>query len=337
MIWYLVFNALFRFVFTLTGATGIDEITKINGVSFVGPINPITSESLLTITKVNADWIAVLPYGYAYPDKPEIFNDYPMQWWGEKKEGVVSIMQFARDHKLKIMLKPDVWIIRGWTGNFNLDSEESWKKWENEYTRFIIPFAIMADSMDVEIFCIGTEYKVAATKRPEYWESLIDSVRSIYKGKLTYAANWDEFEEISFWNKVDFIGINAYFPLSTEQTPSTETLLKAWEIPFNKIKIVQSNAKKPILFTEYGYRSVSQTTWEQWNLNKDEFVINYMSQYNAYEALFKCFWNQHWFAGGFLWQWYHSGNEEGRYDKDFTPQNKPAMELIKKWYSHPND
>jgi hypothetical protein len=35
--------------------------------------------------------------------------------------------------------------------------------------------------------------------RPKYWQELILEIRKVYKGKLTYAANWDEFKRVPFW------------------------------------------------------------------------------------------------------------------------------------------
>ena len=53
--------------------------------------------------------------------------------------------------------------------------------------------------------------------------------RAVYKGKLTYAANWDgEFEEVAFWDALDVIGVQAYFPLTEERVPSVTKLTQAW-------------------------------------------------------------------------------------------------------------
>jgi hypothetical protein len=57
------------------------------------------------------------------------------------------------------------------------------------------------------------------------------------------------------------------------------------------------------------------------------------AQATAYRALFETFWNEPWFAGGFLWKWFDSHAERGGPDNTrFTPQNKPAEEVIREWY-----
>jgi hypothetical protein len=50
----------------------------------------------------------------------------------------------------------------------------------------------------MELFCFGTELGNAIAKRPQYWSQLIVKIRKIYTGKLTYAANWDDFDKVPF-------------------------------------------------------------------------------------------------------------------------------------------
>ena len=49
----------------------------------------------------------------------------------------------------------------------------------------------------------------------ENWRSLITAVRGVYRGPLSYAANFDQVQEVGFWDALDAIGVNAYYPLST--------------------------------------------------------------------------------------------------------------------------
>ncbi|NKB89884.1 MAG: hypothetical protein GKS06_16855 [Acidobacteria bacterium] len=46
------------------------------------------------------------------------------------------------------------------------------------------------------------------------WRELIAGVRDIYTGPLAYGANFDQFEEVGFWDDLDAVGVTAYFPLS---------------------------------------------------------------------------------------------------------------------------
>lgn len=310
------------------------KVESIDGVCFVAPPNPIKVQDLKSVQEINADWIAVVPYAFAYAGDPNIIYDTSRQWWGERSEGVVQTIAYAKQLGMKIMLKPHVWVKgQGWPGDFTLESEEEWQQWEEAYAQYLQTITRIADSMQVEMLCIGTEYRKAVVERPEFWRSLIDTIRLHYSGKLTYAANWDNYENVVFWDQLDYIGIDAYFPLCEDQTPDQATLIDAWKAPFRSISRIQRRFGKPVLFTEYGYRSADYTSHGHWLFSRENLASNMEAQKNAYEALYEVFWDEPWFAGGFLWKWFAEhervGGEE---DADYTPQNKPASEVIKKVY-----
>ena len=183
------------------------------------------------------------------------------------------------------------------------------------------------------MICIGTEYKTAVKHRPEFWHALIKKIRKVYKGKLTYCANWDDYEDVTFWNDLDYIGISAYFPLSDAQTPSIANLEKEWKPIKKQLASYSNEVGKPVLFTEYGYRSMDQPAWRSWEHEYKERPINNLAQANAYEALYKTFWKEKWFAGGFAWKWYSSFRRmDSAKNHDWTLQNKDAEKVMMKYY-----
>ena len=125
-------------------------------------------------------------------------------------------------------------------------------------------FAEIARKMEVPILCIGTELHNFVQLRPTYWKALILKIKEIYPGKLTYAENWDQFSKVPFWKDMDYIGIDAYFPLSDMKTPTVIALRKAWQPHKNNIENLYQINKKPVLFTEFGYRSVHYTAKTPW-------------------------------------------------------------------------
>jgi hypothetical protein len=106
-----------------------------------------------------------------------------------------------------------------------------------------------------------------------HWKSLIKNVRGKFKGKLTYAANFDNYMLGDFWGDLDFIGINAYFGLTspnktfaTAQQHSAE-LKNGWERVFTEIstfRVANGWEKKPLFFTELGYINREHATVEPW-------------------------------------------------------------------------
>ena len=304
---------------------------KYFGVSLESPPKSIDSLRYSTVAKLNPSHVAIIPYAFSRSGEPMVYYDRNLRWWGESFEGVVTLVNLARAQRQSIMIKPHVWISKeGWPGEYTLKTEEDWQVWEETYTRYIIDFATLADSLEVELFCIGTEFRKAVVERPEFWQQLIREVKAVYTGKITYAANWDNFENVSFWKELDYIGIDAYFPLDTALRPSREHLIAQWQ-PINQLLAAYSKKyQKPILFTEYGYRSVCHTTGPHWE--SDDHLFDEKAQQVAYEAMYETVWSQPWFAGGFLWKWRFYDDIGGFNDKGFTPQGKSAETTIARYY-----
>lgn len=309
-------------------------IKKINGVCFVAPRHTVETEHMAPITTINAGWVAVTPYAFSREGEAQLYFDHQRQWWGERTEGIAQTIQEARKYGLKVMVKPHVWVRgQGWPGEYDLQTETEWLEWEGAYMNYIMTYAKLSDSLNVEMLCIGTEYKIAVQKRPTFWKKLIGEVRAVYRGQLTYAANWDNYTNVAFWPQLDFIGVDAYFPICKEKTPDVSVLVNNWKDVKSELKAFSQKEGKPILFTEYGYRSMDYTAGGHWELDRQEGVLNMEGQKNALEAIFKTYWHEPWFAGGFLWKWHARHTENGGLNNSrYTPQNKPAQSLIARWY-----
>ncbi|MDT0558515.1 glycoside hydrolase [Ichthyenterobacterium sp. W332] len=319
---------------TLSACNGQDEI-KINGVSFVAAGGATDSSEVQPIVNANANYAAIMPFAYIKSlDHSEIMFNSDRQWFGERVEGVKQYIEELRKYQIKVMIKPQIWVGRGdFTGNIKMTSEANWKALEESYSNFILTFVELAEEINAEMLCIGTELELFIKHRPEYWTDLIRKIRTQYKGKLTYAANWDEFKRTPFWDQLDYIGVDAYFPVSDEKTPTVETCIEGWKVHKPIIKGLSEQYQKPILFTEYGYRSVDYSAREPWVYDRSMNQVNLQAQVNATRALYETFWNEEWFAGGFIWKWFTFHERAGgKEDNQFTPQNKPVEEIIKAYY-----
>ena len=188
----------------------------------------------------------------------------------------------------------------------------------------------------VDLGGLGTEAKISMKKRRHFWVNLIDSVRSVYCGEITYSANWDNFTKVDIWDKLDYIGISSYFPLSERKTPSVEDLVQLWQPIHDKMESFFRQHNKQILFTEYGYLSVDGCAGKTWELEKKVkgLDINESAQANALHALYKVFYNTNYWAGGFLWKWFpHGQGHEGYIERDYTPQGKLSQITVQNWFS----
>ena len=324
---------LFLFLLPQLGTAQISS--KINGISFVGSRDKAQQKHVDEVLNINANHAAVMPFGFIRDlNSPEIIFDTERQWYGETREGAKQYIDLLTKNDLQIMLKPQIWIWRGeFTGGLEMSSEADWKKLESSYENFILTYAKLAEETEVDILCIGTELEKFVANRPDYWCDLIQKIRDVYKGKLTYAANWDEYKRTPFWDLLDYIGIDAYFPLSEQQTPSVDELKRGWQSWKERIARMSNDFRKPVLFTEFGYRSMDYTAKKPWLVDRGEQNVNLQAQANAKVAIFEEFWGEEWFAGGYLWKWFiHHSRAGGAEDNRFTPQNKPAQQIIESYY-----
>ncbi len=316
-----------------SNAISIPSVEKMAGFSLEMPPDSIPSNSMETIADHGGKWVSLIPYSIVREGKAEVVYNHRGMWWGESLSGTAHCINMAKQSGLKTMLKPHVWVIgQGWPGKFDLNSEEEWLIWESSYREFILTFAEVAEEQKVDLFCIGTEFRIAVVKREKFWRQLIKDVREIYHGEMTYASNWDNFEKVNFWNELDYIGTDAYFPLSKKKEPKLKKLINGWEKQGEKLKAFSEKWKKKIIFTEYGFRSIE---YPSAFYEKDESKLkpHMKNQKNAYRAFFETIWAEDWFVGGFLWKWKFRKNPGGENDSNYTPQNKPAAKVIRKYYS----
>lgn len=308
---------------------------KINGVSFVASREEVVQGQVEEVIRIHANSAAVMPFGFIRDaSNPQIIFNTERQWFGETKEGARQYIAMLHENNIAVMLKPQLWISKGvFTGTLKMGNERDWKILETSYQEFLLTFAQLAEDTNVDLLCVGTELEQFVQNRPEYWQQLITEIRKTYKGKLTYAANWDEFDRVPFWNRLDYIGVDAYFPLSESKTPSVEELATGWKPWKLKLEEVSIQTKKPILFTEYGYRSMDYTAKKPWLVDRSQEKPNMVSQVNAKKAIFSEFWGEPWFAGGYVWKWFVNHNTAGgENDNRFTPQNKPSIKIISENY-----
>lgn len=305
---------------------------KVNGVSFVGSVNPIPDTAFDPVVRANANWVTLMPFAFTGNGNPNL-QWGTQQWYGETPAGVADNIKQAKSRGLKIMVKPQMWLFGGtYTGDYDLSNDNDWQSFESRYQSYILEFAHISDSLGVEMFCIGTELKTFIAKRPAFWNSLIDTVKTVFDGELTYAGNWDSYKAAPFWGKLDYIGVDAYFPLDASKTPDRLKMMESWDQHARELEAQSKQYGKPILFTEYGYRSVDHAADKPWESGSGGNP-NMDAQANCYFALYERMWKKDWFAGGFLWKWFDFNQSAGGLqDNRFTPQNKPALVLIREWY-----
>jgi len=316
---------------------------KQRGVSWVAG-RPVTAADFESLITNHVNWIVQTPFGWQPAlDSPiiRLATDGNV-YWGETDEGLRITAQLARAAGIHTLLKPHIWIMRGggWRGEIEMKSDEDWDEWFNQYEKFILHYAKFAEENKIEALSIGTELHNTLKNHEKEWRNIITQIRKIYHGSLTYAANWyKEYEEVPFWDALDYIGIQAYFPLtdsdSDSESATLDKLKKGWERHLRAIERVHVKFDKPVIFTEIGYRSTPKAAREPWTWpargKKDE--VDLQLQKRCYQAFFETPWQKQWMQGVYFWKWFPNHPRAGGESNDgFTPQNKPAEAVMRKWF-----
>jgi len=304
---------------------------KMKGICFSSPKNEIQKGDIQEIADMNANWIGFVPY--AYIDSGKVLYDLDIQWKGERIEEIRKGIQFAHELGLKVMIKPDVWILDGsYTGRYSPPNND-WETLENGYFTYLQKLLQLAIEEEVELLCLGSEWGRFAKNRPSFWGHLIAEVRKQYKGLVSYCANWDDFESFPFWEQMDLIGIDWYAPIATTSNAKFKSLLKGWKKNTKSLQAYYEKTGKKIFFPEFGFKSTERSVVKPWQF-EDDSAESEEAQNNGFKTYFKTIWKKDWYAGGFVWEWYADHDEESGFPRetDYTPQGKLAEQTIREGY-----
>lgn len=282
-----------------------------------------TDASVKTLRAVHAkgvDSIALVPYGGGRAHEPGIRYGNPGM---EPDEGIAILTGVAHQLGMKVMLKPQLWVYPGgYPGAIRMPDGAATRQWFEQYKGFAEYYARLAERLHIDLYCVGTEF-VHMSKHTEEWRGIISKVREIYHGPLVYAATQgEEFESLAFWDALDYIGLNNYYPLPDDF--STGDILR-------KVEAVQKKYNKPVILTEAGYVSMEWPNRAPWDETPRALSLEHQAR--GYEAILKAFWDKPWFAGVYWWR-VGSNGEGGPDDGRHTPWGKPAMDVVSRYYTH---
>jgi len=276
-----------------------------------------TTEILNAVRRYGIDSIAVVPYGLYRQSEPEV----TLGREAEEEALYVALIKVAHAQNIRVMLKPQLWVMPGmFPGAIKIEDPAAKARWFDSYNRFILHWARIAEKGHADIFVVGTELEKLSTDSAQ-WRNIVARVRQVYKGPLTYAANQGpDFERIDWWDSLDYIGLNEYYPL-----PDTLD----FKVVIDKIHKVRERFPMPVLLTEVGFASVANSHREPWSEPRRD--PDFEHQKRCYEALLKAFWHQPWFYGMYPWKLSAHG-DVGPQDRSLTPWKKPAIDVLARYY-----
>ena len=295
-----------------------------------------SDQSLLNMSMLGTDTVALNFWWY----QPDVTSTNIA---ASGSSATVASIEHAIDYihglGMKVFLKPMLDVSDGtWRANINPSDTD---QWFTNYRSYLNTFADIAETKGVELFSVGCEFN--NWRHPtnnQRWIDTIADVRTHYSGPLTYSANWNNggigggYNAVEWWNELDKIGIDAYFPVSTTTNPSPALLSANWNSTADTIDAWRTAnfPDKRLLFTEVGYSSYDGTTMTPYASASGQ-TSDEAEQAAAYEALLSVMSQRDWWDGAFWWNW--ETNPTPTSSTSFTPQFKLAQEVITNHYGGP--
>ena len=265
-------------------------------------------ETMRELKEMGINWITIHPYAQIRPDGMVVdrhWRDNPRPEW------LTRPIEEAHRLGLKMLIKPHIayWGSSfSWRGEIEFATDEEWRLFFKSYDEWI-EWVVDACS-EADAFVVGTELD-RTVRFDREWRSIIEQVRSRTDMPVTYAANWSEFRSIPFWDALDVIGIQWYFPVADSLgMPDPVELEESWDRRIDEVGSFADSIGKKIVLTELGYNRSAAAALRPWEYRSggpgaEEVQRRCLSV--ALEAVDR---NDS-LVGAFLWKWF-PGSQGGR-------------------------
>jgi hypothetical protein len=169
------------------------------------------------------------------------------------------------------------------------------------------------------------------TSRAPLFARVLHTVRRVYRGLVTYSANWDDVDRTVSLGDLDVIGINAFYPLAQDPGSPEGKLLEGGRAVRERVHALAEAWGKPVLFTETGYTSRPDPAvrpWE-WPDAMSGVHVDEAAQATAYRALLAPLLDEPDFVGFFVWRVYADPDDVSQEAPwGFSPRGKLAERVV---------
>lgn len=296
-----------------------------------------SAELLDELAKMGANWISITPFGRIWSLKStEILMDFEAPY-EDNRRAVKAMIDQAHARGLRVMVVPHLWVeTGGWRGEIDPGSDEGWATYQLSYRTFILRWAKDSAAWGADGLSVGVECKSWSGRFGDFWSELISEIRAVFPGLLTYSANWDEAENVLFWNQLDLIGINAFYPLANHNTATYREYLSGASSVIDSVGQLARDQGMPVLFIEVGYTTRKDAAVEPWLWPDDmrSVEVDEGEQARAISALLEAALPNEWLVGFFLWRYYANLDDVSQEAIwGFSPHGKLAERILREVFS----
>lgn len=283
-------------------------------------------EALGALGALGVRWTAVHPYA-------GVRRDGRIRWTPAADTGYLSrCVDIARSAGQHLFWKPHLayWGSFDWRGAIHFSERAEWRRFFSGYRDFVVDQATFAEKARLPLFSIGVEYK-QTMHEASAWRSIIREVRRVYRGPITYAANWDEVTKVPFWSELDLVGVQAYFPLSDDPDASTSALIRAWDAPMARlVQVSRRSGGRPVLFTELGYPRSVRAAKSPWAPDTDSSPRAIELRRRLLDAALARLAVEPLVRGVFWWKWIPGYSP---WDGDFSMKDPEAQATLRRHWA----
>lgn len=293
---------------------------NLTAYSAEGYSQPRVRMAIKTLADLGSTAITVVPTWYMKsssanriaPDKDKTPTD----------ASLAEVISWIRQAGLQVILKPHIDVIDDtYRGEIQPTNRDFWFR---AYGQFIDHYASFAASHSTDLFVVGTELKTLSGET-DRWRATIQTIRDRFMGPLTYAANWDEVDQVQFWDDLDAIGVDAYYPLSPEDgsMPTLQSLTESWKQIASQLEAKSDQWERPVLITEVGYPSQVGATAKPYEVTDKPADQNIQAL--AFDATFNALSGSDWLRGISWWSWRADPSADEKADIDYSFEGKKAQ------------
>jgi hypothetical protein len=290
--------------------------------------------TLAEVSALGATWVAITPFGRVADlngNGVDLTFEVP---FAKNRADVGRAIDQAHARGLRVFLVPHLWVeSMEWRAKIDPKTDAGWDRWTKSYGEFVKAWANVAKEHDVEMLSAGVELRSwVTTGRAPSFSALLRELRAIYKGLITYSANWDDVDQTVILGDLDVIGVNAFYPLARRRGATEKELLEGGRDVAAKVRALSSAWQKPVLFTEIGYGTREDPAFEPWTWpdGLSNVTVDEHAQAVAYRALLAPLLDEPSFMGFFVWRVYADPDDVSQEPEwGFSPRGKLAEGVVR--------